>query len=365
LSDKPSDAMRAWEAARPRSQKTARARAEGKWGVGPSDLSACEKAIEFRENPPEGHVPIDIDKSAAILGTLTHESVTKARKARYPWRMFKVGVPVPGLDVPGEADEFDPHVAMVTDYKTAGRWRWDKVGKEGPAEYDWEQLLLYGLGLEDAGLHVEWLELLFISRESGQWEPFRRRYSREAALRTLTRLLAIVEALDEGRPLPRRRAGDDLLGPTVNGLCASHCPHVKTCWGLDEVPAHRSPESWLLVRDNPAVAATLERYDAARGDVTERKKEQEYARTLLTGVDPGRYGDMTLAWSGGNLGDPQPDLAARVTQLEQAMQVAFDTGEPPPDPGALEMPTSRKQSAVSIQVKRVRAAQLEAEGAVT
>ena len=66
----------------------------------------------------------------------------------------------------------------------------------------------------------------------------------------MNELHGMMDALDRGDPLPRVRAGDELLGPTVNALCARWCPFVKTCWELDEVPPERTPEGWLLARDD-------------------------------------------------------------------------------------------------------------------
>lgn len=360
----PGKVMHAWDAGRPRTSKTATARDAGKWGVGPSDHTSCHKQIEYRERPPEGYVPDPVDKSAAIMGTLIHDALTVARQEAYPWRMFGVKVLVPGLDVEGEADEFDPVTGRVTDYKTAGDYKWDRIGKLGPPDGEWKQVLDYALGLEDFGHTVTEVELLYANRASGLWESFKRPYSRDAALAGVLELHGIIDSLDAGHPLPRVRSGDELLGPTVNALCARYCPAVRHCWNLDEVPPERTPEGWLLVRDDVdgAVTATLTEYDDARAAAREGKKRQDYTRALLEGLEPGRYGDMTLNWSGGNLGSPRPDPVARVVQLETEMLTAAEQGRAPVDPVTLPYPETRKVSPVTIQVKPVRAAALEAEG---
>lgn len=354
--DDPNIAIHEWDAARPRSSKTADAHGDGQFGVGPSDFGQCQKAIEFRERPPEGYEPVPVSKSAAIIGTLIHDAVATARQSLYPWRRFNVPVTVPGLDRDGEADEYDPIIGRVTDLKTAGSYKWDVVGKYGPPDSEWEQVMTYGLGLEDAGETVNELELLYLNRDSGLWEPYLRPYSRPAALTALSKLHAVMEALEAGDPLPRQRGDDVLLGPTVNTLCARFCPAVKTCWNLDEVPPTRTPEGFMLVPadDDGLIAATLTEYDAARTTATEAKKRQDYAKTLLAGLDPGPYGDHTLRWTGGGPGTAKPDLQGRVEQLEGAIRTAIITATLPPDPEMLPWPTVTKPSSVRIEVKAIR-----------
>ena len=359
----PNDMMRAVDDNRHRSKKTARARAEGKWGVGPSDHSSCHKAIEFRERPPEGHVPIPVDKSAAYVGILVHDAYTAIRRKRYPWREFGLTVDVPGLDVPGECDEFDPVIGRVTDYKTAGSWKWDKVGDDGPPESDWDQANDYALGLVAAGHTVNELELLYISRDKGLQERFVRPYVEARALAGVGELHAIIEALDAGQPLPRIRAGDELLGPTNNALCARYCPHVVTCWDLDEVPKERSPEGWLLARDDEdgAITNAVGLYAESRSTKTAGDKAQKYARTLLEGVPEGRYGDLTLRWTGGNLSDPKPDPKGRMEVLETEITEAVAADRAPRPVTDLPYPEIRTRSAVSIDVRKVRKATLDKE----
>lgn len=359
--DEPSVALRRYARRSQRRRTAGKERAGGSWSVGPSDHSACHRAIGYRENPPPDYEPIPIPKDEADVGTMLHNEFTRARRLTYPWRRFNVTVTVPGLDRPGRADEVDDLIGRVTDYKTAGDWKWEQVGKNGPPDADWKQVHDYALGLAEDGFRPQDLEIIYINREHGRAERFVRPYSRLYALAAVTELHDILDALDEGRELPRLRAGDELLGPTVNSLCARYCPAVNHCWGLDTVPADRTPEGWLLARDDEGVASALVTYAAARDQESEVEKVKKYARTLLTGVEPGRYGNMTLGWSGGNLGDPKPDRAARLAQLEAAMRMARDTGEVPPDPDELEYPQIRLRSNVTIAVKPVRAARLESE----
>ena len=357
--DDPNTAIAAWDASRTRSRKTADAHTDGQFGVGPSDLSACQKAVEFRERPPEGYEPVPIDKAAAILGVIIHEGASDAREALYPWRQFRVPVNVPGLDRPGEADEVDALIGRVTDYKTAGTYKWDRVGQHGPPDGEWKQVLGYAFGLNDAGYTITEVELLYINRETGKWESHKRPYDEAEAVRAVSELHALMDALEAGDPLPRQRGDDVLLGPTVNTLCARFCPAVKACWGLDEVPEGRTPEGWMLVRDDDdgAISATLATYDEARAIEKAAKERKDYARTLLTGLEPGTYGEFTLRFTGGGPPKIVDDVDARVDQLTEVMVEAFKAQVPPPNPAVLPWPVKKKAARSAIDVKAVRAAE--------
>jgi hypothetical protein len=361
--DEPWVALRHYARARNRRRSAGKARHGEGFSVGPSDHSSCLKAIEYRERPPEGYEPVAVSKDAADVGTMLHEEFTRARRGAYPWRRYKVTVLVPGLDRPGEADEVDPVIGRVTDYKSAGDYKWEVVGKDGPPEAEWKQVLTYAFGIAagDPTFHPVDLEIVYLNRENGRSERFLRPYDEAAALAAVSELVSVLDALEEGRELPRVRAGEELLGPTVNALCARYCPAVRHCWSLDEVPADRSPEGWLYARDDEdgAITATLDTYAANREVAKDAGKQKDYARVLLEGVEAGRYGDMMLGWQGGNLGDPKPDDKARLEVVEAELVLAAAEGRPPRTD--LPWPTVRRRSPVTIRVSKVRAAQLEKE----
>lgn len=344
--------------ARPRSRKTELARAEDQFGVGPSDAGTCRKRIEYRERPPEGFEPVEVDRAAAYEGTLLHEGITKARKRRYPWRKYDLQVQVPGLDRPGELDEYDPITGVVVDNKTAGEAKWDRVGTYGAPESEWEQLLMYGLALENDGQPVTRLELHYYRRENFRDnERFIRDYDRAAALRAVAKLHVILDDLTEGRELPR-----DESGPTTSVICRYYCEAVGDCWNVTEAELNRrTPEGWLLARDRPEIEEALGRYLAAHetlykpGDQT---KDQE--RALVYGAETGRYGPYTLTYPGGNtswVNDPK----ARLEQLEGEMADAADRGRPPAHPDQLPMPQRQHTTPTQTRIGRVRKADLERE----
>lgn len=350
----PHAVLRAWDASRDRSRKTQQARAAGTWGVGPSDLSACQRAVWYRENPPKGYVPDEVPVAAAALGTFIHDGYTDARKLAFPWRVFNHKVTIPGTDATGTLDEWDPVLGRVTDYKTAGYYKWAKVAA-GPPQGEWDQVLAYAMALMAEGHEIREVEILVINRENGQIESHLRNFEYMLGLAAVSELHAILDALDEGRELPRIRGGDTLLGPTVDTLCRDYCPAVRHCWNLDDLPEGRTPEGALYAADDEGIAAAAERYDVARAAESEAVAEKKFARALLEGVPPAIYGKFEVKWTGGKKSE-EPDVFARVDTLEAELAEAWSEGRPPKTPWQLPSPTRTKVSSVNISVKPVRAA---------
>lgn len=355
----PHQVLRQWDQARHRSGKTTRAREAGRWGVGPSDLSSCQRAVWYRENPPDGYVPDDVPVAAAALGTMIHTGFTEARRLAFPWRKFDMQVTIPGTDTTGTLDEWDPVLGRVTDYKTAGSYKWAKVALTPPMG-EWNQVLVYGFCLAAEGHDIREVEIVVINRENGDIETHVRPYDPDLAMDAVLEIHAMINALDEGRELPRVRAGDTLLGPTVDTLCRTYCPAVRHCWNLDEVPEGRSPEGALLAVDDPDIEAAAARYEAARVREKEAEAEKEYARALLQGVPAAEYGAFEVRWQGGN-SKQVPDLLARIEVLETELIDAAADSRPPKTPWELPSPTRAKTSPVTIRVKPKRAATVTKE----
>ena len=285
------------------------------------------------------------------MGTIIHAEVTRKMRLLYPWREYAGKVRIPGLDRDSEFDSYDPVIAEVEDYKTAGDWRWDVLGDEGPDESVWEQVMLYALALEAMGRPVKTVRVSYIKRCNGHDETFVRDYDEQMAKAALDRLLGYATALDLGIELPRTG-----LGPANDPLCR-RCFAREHCWNTGAAAAAgRSPESFTILGAEPAdesiIWAVQEKVEQAKVRL-DAEKAEKVAKTLLDGVEPGRYGDYEGYSSGGGGG---VDPYARVRQLEEFYDMPEDE-RPPLD--ALPVPQKHKYS--FIKWGRVRKATLAAE----
>ncbi|MFJ4189419.1 hypothetical protein [Kitasatospora sp. NPDC089509] len=331
-----------------RRRRPRRPKKPGQWSIGASDTSSCRRAIWYRENPPPGYAPAPVDRRAARAGTLIHDSVSRRRRALYPWRLYEQSVTLPGLDRPSRYDEYDPVTGVLYDYKTAGDWKWGLVGNDGPPETEWDQTQLYGLALNLAGDVVTEVRIIYFERKSGEDEEFTRPFDEQAARRALGRLTAIATALDLGTAPPRDRSG-----PSTDVICRRFCPARIHCWSMAEAQAAgRSPESYTLVTDKADIEWALGEYDRHRAAKSTAEKAQNVAKALLDGVPPDTYGEYEYVRTAGRLKDPEPDHQARVRQLEAFWDSPLNER---PALHELDYPTKRSRTSGNTQVRRVRA----------
>lgn len=266
----------------------------GNKGPRVSDVGACRRSVWYRESPPEGFVP-DPPRylRQAALGTLIHEKAAEVRAARYPWRHYEFEVTIPGLDKKGRVDEYDPVIGEVVDLKSAGARKWDVVGDEGPADSAWAQALLYALTLEEMGLPVQSVRIAVVNRDNGQEEQFRRPYDPAAARRVLDDLVELATMLDLGVVPPR-----DGTGPGTDWQCRA-CFALSHCWNVDAAAAAgRLPESYTLLGGSPTdetIVWAAERLMAARRAAKAARAEEDAAKDLMDGVEPGEYGDYVVS----------------------------------------------------------------------
>jgi hypothetical protein len=272
--------------------------ADGEWGVGPSDAGECRKRIQYRERPPEGFVPDEEDKTGAALGSMIHRLYYEHIGPKlYPWCTFEEPVTIPGLDRRGRLDRYDPVTATVEDGKTAGSWKWDRVGDSGPPEYDWEQAFMYAYAKIHAGFRVRTVRIRYISRANGADEVFERPYDETYAKEAIGKLLDILTALDLGEDLPRDRSG-----PSTDPLCR-RCFARVDCWNLDRAAElGRSGESLTILGEDPDTAAIAHAASLVvlhREAKTAAEKDEKIAKALLDGVGVGVYGEYEGYYYGG------------------------------------------------------------------
>lgn len=264
-------------------------RVEGEWSIGASDTSTCPRKIQYRNSPPEDFERAPEDTREARMGTIIHTEVTRQMKVLYPWRMFAFKVRIPGLDRDSELDMYDPLTGELVDFKTAGDWRWDILGDEGPEWSTWEQVLLYGLALEEAGYYVSTLKLCYLKRCNGHDEEFEIPYDRAAAEAARDRLLDYAQALDLGLDL--ERTGE---GPTTDALCR-RCFARFHCWNIERAEElGRSPENLTHLGEDPDDEAIINAIEMKIETTAKRlaaEKEEKVAKALVDGITNGRYGE--------------------------------------------------------------------------
>lgn len=334
----------------------------GQLRVRPSDGDTCKRQVWYRNFPPEDYRPLPTDDRAATMGTLAHKGLLEAWAALYPWRLIEHEVTIPGLDRNGRLDSFDPLTGVLDDVKTAGTWKWDLIGDDGPTVGTWNQAAIYALALSRAGHKVRLIRLRYIHREKGYEEIFEQPYTDmmgRAALRDLTALASVLDsyrqAVDDGDTELAEELIPEREGRSHNAFPCSFCPARGHCWSIDRATAlGRSPESFTILGPTPAddaIAATLAEYDVARKAETAGKNDKAAAKALLDGIDHGTYGE----WVYGATSTNRKDTAAYVRLLQENYEL------PPavrPALGDIPHPETRSES---IAVKRVRAAKREAK----
>lgn len=317
----------------------------GQSGPRVSDYGGCGRAVWYRERPPEGYVPVELDESRATLGQVIHKAGEADGAARYPWRRYEFPVAIPGLDKPGRIDRYDPIIGEVADTKTAGRAKWDMFAS-GPPASAWGQVMIYGLALEEMGLPVRTVAIIAINRDTGAEEHFHRPYDPAVARSALDELVALGTLLDLGIVPPREGTGPSRFP-------CSWCPARDHCWNIPAAEAAgRSPESYTILGEDPEDAiiewAARQLYER-RQKATAADRAKDEAAALLVGVKYGPYGEMEVYRGGGG---SKPDYKAWAEMLLQMLALPED--QRPPLETLSEPP--RRHDKPWIGVKKVRTA---------
>ena len=329
-------------------------RGEGEWSIGASDTGTCPRKIEYRNRPPEGFEPAPEDQREARMGTIIHNEVTRWMKALYPWRLFDHPVQIAGLDRKSALDMYDPITGVVTDFKTAGDWRWEKLGEDGPDWETWEQVMLYALALEDEGYTVTRVRLVYVKRCNGHDENFEMEYDRPSAEQARDRLLGYAEKLDRGESLPKTGTG-----PSTDALCR-RCFARFDCWNIERAQQlGRSPENLTILGEQPddeQFAWAIEQKVTASKARLDAEKAEKEAKALVDGIPAGRYGPdgEWEAWEVPKAGSPLYKAS-----YEQVLEYLRLPPEMQPDPDDLS--PIRGRGYVEHKVGRVRKATLDAE----
>lgn len=282
-----------WERARlPR-------KAKGTISVRPSDIGGCDREVWYRElgHEIEGYVPAPTSKGQATAGAIIHEEIMRRRSALYPHRMLgdRKGFELylPGNERPSKYDEYDPITGVLWSLKTAGDWRWEKVGQNGPEEYVWDQDQAYAfaLNLKYPELPVRKIVVQYVHRENtDKAEAFERPYDEARAQAVLAQMQALAMQLELRIEPERQRSG-----PSTDPLCG-FCPARNHCWNIEAAAeAGRSPESYTVLGLDPDDAIVNELGLAlvdAREKKNAAKKVEDELKALLDGVELKAYADI-------------------------------------------------------------------------
>lgn len=336
----------------------------GTWRIGASDTGTCRRQIWYRNKHPELGTAWS-DEREAMVGTMIHEGAEKRLGLIYPWRLYEFWVTIPGLDRRSRIDWYDPVTCEVGDTKTAGRYRWDRYNDDGPTKATWEQVLLYGLALEDAGYPVHTIRIDVLHREKGHDQPHVRPYDRKEAEAARDYLLGLATGLDldldPDDAFPRDGDGVDR-----DEICR-RCPFRNDCWNIPAAEqARRSPYSYTLLGPSPeeeSVIWAIEQHVDAKAAENAAKARVAEVKDLLNGIEPRRYGPYQGSVSGGSNGPDWAEYAERLKSyydLPEAMRPPLDAIDPPRDRRYTYVRWGKVPK--SVLAKEARAAKAQAIG---
>jgi len=151
----------------------------------------------------------------------------------------------------------------------------------------------YAQALIDAGHDIKHVALAYVDRSNGQvvhihYQPFDKGIVDDIEL-WWTEVNAAKDPMD----LPR-----DERGPGISKTC-DWCPWLKLCWGEDAKPGETGAQSIIVHEASEAtevIEASLIGYTAAALAEKEALEAKKYHRSVLSGVENGRYGAYILAW---------------------------------------------------------------------
>lgn len=281
-----------------------------------SKLGGCTREAAYRladtEPDPEWDSWSD-EKRAAWLGTWQHRGLLPLLRLRL--RRSRTEVPVvlsgSGLQLPGRADLWWRSATLlrkgigdvVVDGKTKAAYGLDWVRRDGPRPRDVLQTRGYAMALRQTWhADVRWTATVYIDRASGDTEVTVQPFGPAEAVEVMDRLHELSVEAVKPHLAPR-----DERGPGLSIICDG-CPWLRQCWGKSATPGDAKVQS-ILATDPDAISSALTMYEDSRLREKRAGEDKEFARAILEGQPPGRYGDLVLSWGraskGGNLSKPK------------------------------------------------------------
>lgn len=290
--------------------------------IGPSDVRAlhkggCRKQLAYRvqEYDPSDPEPVWLRRQA-VMGTAIHAHIAEARKAAHPGWKVEHPVLVPGFSRTGTVDAYGDGTA--DDVKSKSDRGYQAVVNRGlayPADRD--QVLLYGLGLEDQGDPVLRCSVTYVNRSDGESFVDSWTYDRAEAVAVADKMHALMDLVEL---VPAEQVERGGRGPDWRP-CDS-CPYRTMCWQLEDVPEGYTALSAELAPEEVADAA--EQLRLVRQQQTELKEAADYLAAQLQG-------------HGGQLFTDSDGIERRV---------AFSKGKPPGEGGQLDSKAVRAHYAL-------------------
>lgn len=233
--------------------------------MGMSSLGSCRRRAGYDAQGYEPDPEFEDNGIQAILGTAVHEALAAAARLVLPGSYAEeLEVSFGGLK--GHPDLLC--AGTVRDYKTLGyAMQLEDRRQRGPQERERWQAHTYGAGLIVSGFPVEWVEIDYIARDSGEEYLFREPFSIDAVEAAMAWLKDIRET--SVALLPRDYRPD-------SATCRS-CRFFRRCW--DAEPG--ADDRHALFLDNPDAAQWAQRLEAARARKKLAESDEADARGAL------------------------------------------------------------------------------------
>lgn len=258
--------------------------AEHKPGIWPSDVRVltpgrgCRRQLAYRlaDTLPSDKVPDWLIRTA-LAGTATHAVIEKARALSHPTWWLERRVRVPGFDRDGRLDAYMDDTATVDDVKTKGERPFERILDRGDADDpDRNQVLLYGLAVEELGMPVKVCSVTYVSRSTLDSHVVTWTYDRREAEDVAMRMFGVLDAVNV--PDPEEVPRD---GRAPHWSPCDTCPFRSRCWDLEP---GADPAAVVAARATPEeVAIAAETLMGLREEAGQNKDAQDWCRAVLLG----------------------------------------------------------------------------------
>lgn len=262
-----------WDRNRPRSKQRE---------FGMSELGGCRRRAGYRL---AGTEPSNAGGSVqAVMGTAVHDAVAaRLAESAEPGDLSEYRLSFAGIL--GTLDRYEALRRTVVDVKTtSSRWL-DHLMVYGPTIGHVWQVTGYGAALVAEGREVEWLEIHYLARDTGEEWIVRFRFDPKVLREALAWVKEIRQTpLDL---LPRDYEPD-------SAFCKG-CPFLDTCWGPQ--PADGRDRRVVLFAEDPDAREWARKLWQARLDKADAEAREAEAKGALDAVRPVEGGAVDVGFT--------------------------------------------------------------------